>query len=67
MSSMKNDKVKVILYLAVKCIYNPTFHINCLVQMHIMLLSLFEFCKNLQRKGRILPAGINEITLTCIL
>jgi hypothetical protein len=30
--------------------------------MHIMLLSLFEFCKNLQRKGHILLAGINKIT-----
>jgi len=67
MSFMKNDKVKVILYLAVQCIYYPTFHINCLIQMHIMLLSFFEFCKNLQREGHILLASIYEITLTCIL
>jgi len=40
MSFTKNDTVKVILYLAVQCIYNPTFHINCLIQMHIMLFSL---------------------------
>jgi len=26
-----------------------------------------EFCKNYQREGHILLAGINEITLTCIL
>jgi hypothetical protein len=51
MSFMKNEKVKVILYLAVQCIYNPTFHINCLIQIHIMLLSLFEFCKTCKGKA----------------
>jgi hypothetical protein len=64
---MKTDTVKVTLYLAVQYIYNPTFHINCLIQIHIMLLSLSEFCKNSQREGHILLTGINEITLTCIL
>jgi hypothetical protein len=54
------------LCFSVLYMYDPIFMKFCLRDLHIMLLSLFEFRENKRREGRTFVMCISEIIFTAV-